>query len=92
MVIDLSSGWMILLLVGTYVFTGCLGFVLGCCLRIAKNHKTAAYHVTRAQEASKTAIIARCLGCIALISVGKARRRISNDRPLLLSALPLEDI
>lgn len=36
MVIDLSSGWMILLLVGTYVFTGCLGFVLGCCLRIAK--------------------------------------------------------
>ena len=35
MVIDLSSGGMILLLVGTYVFTGCLGFVLGCCLRMA---------------------------------------------------------
>ena len=36
MVIDLSSGGMILLLVGTYVFAGCLGFVLGCCLRMAK--------------------------------------------------------
>lgn len=35
MVIDLSSGGMILLLVGTYVFVGCLGFVLGCCLRMA---------------------------------------------------------
>lgn len=35
MVIDLSSGWMILLLVGTHVFTGCLGFVLGCCMRMA---------------------------------------------------------
>lgn len=39
MVIDLSSGGMILLVVGTHVFTGCLGFVLGCCMRMAGKNR-----------------------------------------------------
>ena len=38
-------------------------------------NKMAAYHVNRAQAVRKTANIARCLGCIAHISGGKARRR-----------------
>lgn len=36
MILDLSIGATILLLIGTHVFAGCLGFILGCCMRISK--------------------------------------------------------
>lgn len=36
MILDLSIGATILLLIGSHVFAGCVGFILGGCLRIAK--------------------------------------------------------
>ena len=36
MILDLSIGATILLLTGTHVFAGCVGFILGGCLRISR--------------------------------------------------------